>query len=60
MAKLLSIPPHTTFRDPAGSVEVRRDGAYRSIHTPFDAEILAFLALPVASELVAEGRLIGS
>jgi SAM-dependent methyltransferase len=49
-----------TFRDPAGSVEVREDGAYRSIHSPFDAETLAFLALPLASELVAQGRLVAS
>jgi len=41
-------------------VEIRPDGAYRSIHSPFDAEILAFLSLPIASELVAEGRLVAS
>lgn len=39
---------------------MRTDGAYRSIHPPFDAEILAFLALPFAAELVAQGRLIAS
>jgi SAM-dependent methyltransferase len=60
MAELLTFPSLPTFRDPAGSVEIRRDGAYRSIHAPFDAEILAFLALPIASELVAEGRLVAS
>jgi SAM-dependent methyltransferase len=54
------MPPLPTFRDPAGSVEVRADGAYRSIRAPFDAEILEFLGLPVAAELVAQGRLVAS
>jgi hypothetical protein len=60
MAELTSFAFLPTFRDPAGSVELRPDGAYRSIRAPFDAEILAFLALPLASELVAQGRLIAS
>src|SRR5260370_37037239 len=60
MAELLTFPSLPTFRDPAGSVEIRRDGAYRSIRAPFDSEILEFLALPLASELVAQGRLIAS
>ncbi len=60
MAELRSFSPPPTFRDPAGSVEIKADGAYRSIRSPFDAEILAFLALPVASELVASGRLVAS
>jgi len=60
MAELLTLSPLPTFRDPAGSVEVRADGAYRSIRAPFDAEILAFLALPLASELVAQRRLVAS
>ncbi len=60
MADLLAVPALPTFRDPAGSVEVRRDGAYRSIRAPFDADILEFLSLPVAAELVAQGRLVGS
>jgi SAM-dependent methyltransferase len=60
MAELLTFPSLPTFRDPAGSVEIRRDGAYRNIRAPFDAEILAFLALPIASELVAQGRLVAS
>jgi SAM-dependent methyltransferase len=60
MAELTSFPFLPTFRDPAGSVELRPDGAYRSIRAPFDAEILDFLALPFASELVAEGRLVAS
>ncbi|WP_158792966.1 class I SAM-dependent methyltransferase [Granulicella sp. L60] len=60
MAELLTFPPLTTFRDPAGSVELRSDGAYRSIHAPFDQDILAFLATPLANELVAQGRLVAS
>jgi len=60
MAELLTLPSHKTFRDPAGSTEIRPDGAYRSVRAPFDAEILAFLELPLASELVAQGRLVGS
>ena len=60
MSELSTLSALPTFRDPAGSVEVRADGAYRSIHPPFDVEILEFLALPFASELVAQGRLVGS
>jgi len=60
MAELLSFPLLPTFRDPAGSVELRPDGAYRRIRAPFDAEILAFLALPIASRLVSQGRLVAS
>ena len=60
MAELLTLPSLPTFRDPAGSVEIRQDGAYRSIVAPFDAEILEFLALPLAKKLVAKGRLVAS
>ena len=60
MVETPAAPTVTTFRDPAGSVEIKPDGAYRRIRAPFDADILAFLALPVASKLVAEGHLIGS
>jgi SAM-dependent methyltransferase len=60
MAELLTFPALPTFRDPAGSVEIRPDGAYRSIHAPFDTEILAFLASSLATELVEEGRLVAS
>src|ERR1700722_4579239 len=49
-----------TFRDPAGSVAFKPDGVYRSIRAPFDEEILEFLGLPYAKELVAEGHLVGS
>ena len=60
MSELRSFSPLPTFRDPAGSVEIRPDGAYRSIRSPFDTEILEFLALPMATELVADGRLVAS
>jgi SAM-dependent methyltransferase len=60
MTELLTFPALSTFRDPAGSVELRPDGAYRSIRPPFDADILAFLALPIAAELVEQGRLVAS
>jgi 2-polyprenyl-3-methyl-5-hydroxy-6-metoxy-1,4-benzoquinol methylase len=60
MTETNSFPFLPTFRDPAGSTELRADGAYRSIRAPFDAEILEFLALPFASELVADGRLVAS
>jgi SAM-dependent methyltransferase len=60
MAELLTLPSLPTFRDPAGSVEIRPDGVYRTVRAPFDAEILAFLSLPFASELVAQGRLVAS
>jgi 2-polyprenyl-3-methyl-5-hydroxy-6-metoxy-1,4-benzoquinol methylase len=60
MSELRSLSPLPTFRDPAGSLEIRSDGAYRTIRPPFDAEIRAFLDLPIASELVASGRLVAS
>jgi SAM-dependent methyltransferase len=60
MAELLTLPSLPTFRDPAGSVEMRTDGAYRSIRPPYDEEILAFLATPFATELVAQERLVAS
>jgi SAM-dependent methyltransferase len=60
MAELLTIPSPRTFRDPAGSVEIRPNGVHRSVRAPFDAEILEFLTLPLASELVAQGRLVAS
>jgi SAM-dependent methyltransferase len=60
MADLSTFPSLPTFRDPAGSVEIRPDGAYRSIRAPFDAEILEFLALPLVSELVDQARLVAS
>jgi hypothetical protein len=57
MEDLLTSPALRTFRDPAGSVETRPDGAYRSVRAPFDTEILDFLASPVATELVEQDGL---
>lgn len=54
---LSSLP---TFRDPAGSIEIRPDGVYRTVHTPYSDQIAEFLSLPLASRLVAEGRLVAS
>ena len=60
MADLVPLALLPTFRDPAGSLEIRSDGVYRRIRPPFDAEILSFLSLPLASKLVADGRLVAS
>ncbi len=60
MPQLLSTSPQRTFRDPAGSVEIRPDGAYRHVHPTYAADTLAFLGLPVASDLVTSGQLISS
>jgi len=49
-----------TFRDPAGSLELRTDAAYRSIRLPEADEILSFLATPLAHQLVVQGRLSAS
>jgi hypothetical protein len=60
MADLLTLPALPTFRDPAGSVEIWPDGAYRGVRAPFGTEILDFLASPIATELVEQGRLVAS
>jgi len=54
------LSPFLTFRDPAGSIELRADGAYRRVLPPYDAEILAFLETRLAEDLVAQSRLIAS
>jgi 2-polyprenyl-3-methyl-5-hydroxy-6-metoxy-1,4-benzoquinol methylase len=51
---------HRTFRDPAGSLEVRPDGAFRLVRQPYAADILAFLQSPLATKLVADGTLVAS
>lgn len=51
---------HRTFRDPAGWVELRHDGAYRFIQPAAQAELLAFLNSSLADTLVSEGRLVAS
>lgn len=55
---LLSLLP--TFRDPAGCLEIRSDGIFRTVRAPYGDEITEFLSLPLASRLVGEGRLIAS
>ena len=56
----ISSPSHSTFRDPAGSVEIKSDGAYRTVSPAYASEILEFLSSPLAARLVAEGRLVAS
>ena len=60
MNALPMLSPPRTFRDPAGSVELRPDGAYRFIQPAFEAELLEFLTSPLAARLVEEGRLVSS
>lgn len=55
-----SPPLLATFRDPAGSLKIRQDGAHRVVRAPYDAEVQVFLDLPFAKELVRSGRLIAS
>ena len=57
---LVSSLVRRTFRDPAGSVELRPDGAYRFIQPAFEAELLEFLTSGLAVRLVEEGRLVSS
>lgn len=49
-----------TFRDPAGSVEIRSDAAYRTVHPSYAPEMLSFFADPLAARLVTAGKLIES
>jgi SAM-dependent methyltransferase len=49
-----------TFRDPAGSIEIRPDGAYRQVNPAYASDALAFLGRPIASRLVSAGHLISS
>lgn len=53
-----AILPFRTFRDPAGNVQLRADGAYREVHSPFDQELLDFLQTPLAARLVSSNRLV--
>jgi 2-polyprenyl-3-methyl-5-hydroxy-6-metoxy-1,4-benzoquinol methylase len=52
--------PHRTFRDPAGSLEVRSDGVFRLVREAFAADVLAFLQSPLAATLVADRSLVAS
>ncbi len=60
MPALSETQTFSTFRDPAGSVEIRSDAVYRQVRPPYDTEILEFLRSPLAQKLVSDGRLIGS
>src|SRR5882757_10774237 len=60
MGELATYSSHPTFRDPAGSVEIRPDGAFRSVQKPYAADVIAFLETPVSTKLVAEGRIVAS
>ena len=53
-------PSQRTFRDPAGSIEIRPDGAYRQVNSAYASDALAFLGRPIASRLVSAGHLISS
>lgn len=48
---------HRTFRDPAGWVELHKDAAYRFVHPQAQADLLDFLATPLAQRLAREHRL---
>jgi SAM-dependent methyltransferase len=60
MPQTLETSPQPTFRDPAGRVEIRPDGVYRSVNPAYAYDILAFLALPIAAQLVSSGQLIST
>ncbi len=60
MGGVAATPLLATFRDPAGVLQLRNDGAYRQVYAPHDAEILEFLASPLAHHLADEGVLIDS
>jgi SAM-dependent methyltransferase len=52
-----SIP---TFRDPAGSLEIRPDGVYRSINPLFAGELIEFLSTSPYTSLVSSNRMVAS
>ena len=49
-----------TFRDPAGSLTLGHDAAYRRVHPHAQAETLAFLDDELVGSLVEQGRLVAS
>ena len=55
-----SSPLQTTFRDPAGSVQVKPEGVFRSVYPPYSSEILSFLATALAARLVEQRRIVAS
>ena len=60
MYEQLAASSQRTFRDPAGSIEIRPDGAYRQVNPAYASDALAFLGRPIASRLVSAGQLISS
>src|SRR5882762_2943042 len=60
MEELNVYSPLSTFRDPAGSVEIRPEGAFRSVQRSYAADVIAFLETPVSTKLVADGRIVAS
>ena len=56
----MPVTPHRTFRDPAGSLELRPDGAYRTVAALHAPAARRFLQHPLTTSLVAEQRLIAT
>jgi SAM-dependent methyltransferase len=60
MGDVVSFSPSPTFRDPAGSVEIRPDGVYRTVQKECAKDILEFLETPLSAKLVAAGQIVAS
>ena len=60
MARDMASDVHRTFRDPAGSVELRPEGVFRTVHGNRALDIREFLQSPLQAALVSEGLLVGS
>jgi SAM-dependent methyltransferase len=57
----LTVPSsQSTFRDPAGTLQVTLDGALRSVADAYAPDMLAFLETSLNAKLIAEGLLISS
>jgi 2-polyprenyl-3-methyl-5-hydroxy-6-metoxy-1,4-benzoquinol methylase len=56
----ISNPSQRTFRDPAGSVQIRPEGVFREVHPAYSVDLLVFLNSPLAARLVSAGHLIAS
>lgn len=52
--------PRASFRDPAGSVQIRSDCVHRSIRASHAQDTLSFLRSNLQSSLVSEGKLVAS
>ncbi len=50
----------STFRDPAGSLQIKPEGVLRTVYSPHDSEILAFLSTPLAARLVEQRQIVAS